>query len=353
MLATLSKLATSLGLLALFANKAVIAQEPLPPSVQVQTTMLRQQMFEETVKGFGIVGNTEEMTADISFPHPGQITELKVRLGEKVTRGQEVVTITADPATLESYRKALAALDFAQRDLARTKTLLAEHLATNAQVAAAQKAVTDASADVEAQRKLGNDQPFRGAAAPFDGYVTKVMSAPGDRLQANTIVLQLARTDQGMRVTVGLKPEDAARIEPGMPARVVPVLGNDHGEFNGRVRQISGMLNPTSRLLDTWIDIPQQGTKLVPGTSAAVNIIVAEHSGWAVPRNAVLRDDEGPYLFQISNSKARRVHVKTGIENDQATEVTGSFDPALKVVTSGNYELRDGMAVRATPASQP
>jgi RND family efflux transporter MFP subunit len=352
MFAILSKLAL-LGFFALFADMPVIAQDHLPPSAQVQTISLRQQTFEETVKGFGMVGTTEEMMADISFPHPGQIADLKVRLGEKVTRGQELVAITADPATLESYHKALAALDFAERDLTRTKTLLAEHLATNGQVAAAQKAVADASSDVTAQRNLGNDQPFRVAAAPFDGYVAKVMSAPAERLQANTVVMQLARTDQGMRVTVGLKPDDAGRVEPGMPARVVPVLGNDQREFSGRVRQISGMLNPTSRLLDAWIDITQQGTKLVPGTSAAVTIIVAEHTGWAVPRNAVLRDDEGSYLFQVSNSEAHRVNVKTGVENDQATEVTGSFDPALKVVTSGNYELRDGMAVRETPASQP
>jgi RND family efflux transporter MFP subunit len=317
----------------------------------VQTTALQKRTFEDAVKGFGSVVTSDELTADISFPHPGQITDLKVRPGQKVTKGEALLAITADPTTLEGFHKAVAALDFAERDLARVKTLLAQHLATNSQVAAAQKTVSDANADVEAQRKVGNDQPFRVATAPFDGFVAKVMNSPGDRIQANTVIMQLARTDQGMRVIVGLRPEDAARVQPGMPARVAPVLGADQKELGGIVRQVSGTLNPTSHLLEVWVDLPQQSEKLVPGTSAAVAIVISTHEAWVVPRSAVLSDAKGAYIFQIAGGKARRVEVKTGIENDQATEVSGSFDPSLKVVTSGNYELHNGAAAREAPAS--
>ena len=346
------KLAAPLALFVLFAKDLAIAQTSPPPSVQVQTTPLRQQTFEETVDGFGSVATTEDMTADISFAHPGQIIDLKVRLGQKVAHGQELVAITADPATLENFHKTLAALEFANRELTRIKTLLAQHLATNSQVAAAEKAVTDAQADVDAQRSLGNDQPLRMAVAPFEGYVAKLVSAPGDRLQANTVVMQLARTDQGARISVGLKPEDAARVDPGMKARAVPVLGSDRRQFTGVVRQGSGHLNAASRLVDAWIDVTQPGAKLVPGTSAMVTIVVAAHQGWAVPRSAVLSDRKGAYLFQVSSGKAHRVDVKTGVESDETTEVVGSLDPALTVVTSGNYELQDGMSVRVAPTSK-
>jgi hypothetical protein len=45
--------------------------------------------------------------------------------------------------------------------------------------------------------------------------------------------------------------------------------------------------------------------------------------------------------------------VKTGVETDQMTEVSGPLEPALKVVASGNYELHDGMAVREASAASP
>jgi hypothetical protein len=60
----------------------------------------------------------------------------------------------------------------------------------------------------------------------------------------------------------------------------------------------------------------------------------------------VLRDAKGDYIFQVTGSKAERVPVKTGIETDKYTEIIGPIDTKRRIVTVGNYELQDGMAVR-------
>jgi hypothetical protein len=53
-------------------------------------------------------------------------------------------------------------------------------------------------------------------------------------------------------------------------------------------------------------------------------------------------------VFQITpQNRAHRVAVTIAIENGERYGVDGPLDPALGVVTSGNYELKDGMAVRA------
>ena len=65
------------------------------------------------------------------------------------------MTITFDPATLQGYQTAVTALDFARRELTRMQNLLAQHLATNAQVATAQKAVDDAAVALETERDWG------------------------------------------------------------------------------------------------------------------------------------------------------------------------------------------------------
>jgi hypothetical protein len=65
-----------------------------------------------------------------------------------------------------------------------------------------------------------------------------------------------------------------------------------------------------------------------------------------VPRNAVLHDGKGDYIYQVAGSKAERVAVRTGIETDKYTEITGPIDTKSPIVTAGNYELQDGMAVR-------
>jgi RND family efflux transporter MFP subunit len=333
---------TAIGLLLLPATSH--SETPAASSVLVETATPQQQVLKRTVQGYGTVATSEDDVVGISFPHAGQISMLRVRPGEVVRAGETLLELSTDPSATLSYQTAAAALDFAKRDLARTKSLVAQHLATNAQLAAAQKAVDDAMAAVEAQRKLGNDQKTEVAAAPFDGYVAAITVARGDRVQPNTTVLKLARSDR-VQVTVGLEPDDAARVVTGMSAEVAPVFTPER-QLSGVVRGVTGTINPSTKHLDIWVELASAAPELVPGTAVSVQIVLEQHTGWVVPRDAVLRDGKGDYVFQIAGSKAERVPVKTGIETDNYTEIIGPIDPKGQIVTVGNYELQDGMSVR-------
>jgi membrane fusion protein, multidrug efflux system len=144
-------------------------QTPPAPSVLIETAAPREQTLKRTVQGYGTVATSEDAVVGVSFLHPGQISRLRVRPGEVVKAGEVLLELSTDPAATLGYQTAVAALDFAKRDRARTNTLLAQHLATNAQLAAAQKVVEDATAAVETQRKLGNDQKAEVITAPFNG----------------------------------------------------------------------------------------------------------------------------------------------------------------------------------------
>ena len=68
-----------------------------------------------------------------------------------------------------------------------------------------------------------------------------------------------------------------------------------------------------------------------------------------MPRAAVLKDDKGAYVFQITpQNRARRVAVVMQIENGDRYGVDGYIDASQGLVVSGNYELKDGMAVRVS-----
>jgi RND family efflux transporter MFP subunit len=320
------------------------SQSSAVPSVLIETAALRQQVLKQTAQGYGTVATSEDAVVGVSFLHPGQISRLRVRPGEVVKAGEVLLELSTDPSATLGYQTAVAALDFAKRDLARTKTLLAQHLATNAQLAAAQKAVEDAMAAVETQRKLGNDRNTEVITAPFNGYVAALTVALGDRVQPSTTVLKLARTDR-VQVTVGLVPEDAARVQTGMAAEIVPIFTPD-SRLSGVVRGATGTINPATKRVDVWVELVAAEQELVSGTAVSVEIVIEQHTGWVVPRDAVLRDAKGDYIFQVTVSKAKRVPVKTGIETDKYTEIMGSIDTKSPIVTVGNYELQDGMAVR-------
>ena len=328
----------------LLAPWASHAETPAAPSVLIEAAAPREQILKLTVEGYGTVATSEDAVVGVSFLHAGQISLLRVRPGEVVKAGEVLLELNTDPSVTQSYEVAVAALDFAKRDLARTKTMLAQHLATNAQLAAAQKAVEDATVAVEVQRKLGNDRKTEAITAPFNGYVTALTVALGDRVQPSMTVLKLARTDR-VQVMVGLEPEDAARVQTGMAAEVVPVFTPDR-RLSGVVRGVTGSINPATKRLDIWVELTAVAQELVPGTAVSVEIVLEQHTGWVVPRDAVLHDAEGDYIFRVIGNKAERVPVKIGIETDQYTEIIGPIDNKSPIVTVGNYELQDGVGVR-------
>jgi RND family efflux transporter MFP subunit len=339
----------------------VLAQESTAPdagkqndvSALVTTATLHQGPISTTVSGYGTVAAIPGKTQNLTFPQAGLVTEVRVTAGEAVKRGATLITLTNDPAGRMAFQQAETGLTFARAELDRTRQLRTQNLATESQVAAADKAYRDALSALETQRELGAAAPHSELKAPFDGIVLDVPVAPGDRTAAGAV---LARTiaNGSVQLLAGFSPQDARRVTPGMPATIQPA-GTDSAPIKAQVTHVQAMVNPTSRLIDIVLEPADHSPSAELLTSEAVYavITVATNTAWLAPRAAVLRDEAGAYLFLIVDGHAKRINVSTpGAENDQEIAVEGPFDAASKVAVSGAYELEDGMAVREADQSE-
>ncbi len=314
-------------------------------SALVRVEPLARHTLAETLTGYGVVTADTGGEVNISLPRAGQVTSLGLTAGEIVRRGQTLFSFSTGASGGQSYAQAQAGVKFARAEVARTTTLLAEKLATVSQLDSARQALSDAEASLQAQQRIGNGLRLARVTAPFAGVVMKVAVAQGDRIGADVPVLTLARAGR-LRVHLGIEPEDISRVTVGMPVSIKPVF-DPQAAAQAKVAEVHGTVNPQTRLVDVVVRIASSGTGiLLPGMQVSGIITTASKSGWAVPRSAVLRDDKGAYLYQVDNGKARRIDVNTGFEDDAMVEVTGPVDTSLPVVVLGNYELKDGMAVR-------
>jgi RND family efflux transporter MFP subunit len=311
-------------------------------SVQVQTVVLKQQPMADTVAGYGVVAPDTRALQTVSLPRPGQIVGLLVSAGQLVKKGAPLLEFATGANATLGYRQAQQAVRFAQSEVTRIAQLAGQQLATQSQLAAAEKALADAQAALRAQETIGSDQALEKVRAPFDGVVVALQAAQGDRLTADAPVLQLARSG-GQRVLLGVEPGDVARVHPGMAVSVAPVFDPER-RVPGRVAQVFGMINPQTQFVDVLVAVPGGG--LMPGTRVHARIQLNRKIQWVVPRSAVLRDAQGAYIFQVRAGKAHRVNVQTGFERDGLIGVQGAFSANEPVVSLGNYELRDGRAVR-------
>lgn len=329
----------------LFTSSPLLAADR--PSVLIETAPLKQQAMLDTVSGYGVVSPGTSSLKTISLPRPGQVVSLLVAIGQVVKKNTPLLAFSTSPDATLLYQQARQNVIFAQGEAARIEQLLSQQLATQSQLALAKKALADAQAGLRLQTSIGAERSIEHIVAPFDGVIVALPAAQGDRLLAGAPVLQLARSGE-QRVLIGTEPEDISRVQPGMPVRLISVLGNGV-EVTGKVMQVFGMINPQTQLVDVLVSIPGGG--LISGMRVRAEIAISRQMQWVVPRTAVLNDAQGAYLFQVNSGKAHRVNITTGIEQNGMIAIRGTFSPQQAVVTLGNYELQDGMAVRE--GSQP
>jgi RND family efflux transporter MFP subunit len=322
------------------------AAETDAPSVLIKSEPLRKQSMAENLTAYGSVTPATGATENISFPRAGQITRLFIVAGQMVKRGQTLAEFSTDPNAAALYHQAETTDVFARSELKRAEDLVSRQLATQSQLAAARKALQDAQANLAAQKNIGGDMTVQQIKASFDGVVSLLSVQQGDRVQAGFSILQLSKGGK-LRATLGVEPEDIARLQVGMPTQIFSVFGN-RPAVAAQVLQIHGVINPLTRLVDVDIELHSTASGLLPGMQVRGTIELDSKESWVVPRSAVLRDTQGAFLFQVRDGHAQRIPVTVAIENGDSVAVSGALDSSLKVVVSGNYELQDGMMVRET-----
>jgi len=272
---------------------------------------------------------------------------ISVLPGDRVAKGVVLATLQLDPGAREAYVQASNALALARREADRLRQLLALQLATQSQVESADKAAFDAAGALKALDAQGGGSDSSAITAPFDGVVASVPVAQGERVQAGAPILQLAHAD-ALRVQIGVEPAQSRRVRVGTKATLKPIStdGDGAAPIDATVASVQDIVDPKTQLVSAIVNLPRAaGAQFVPGMKVRATLQVGSRTAIAVPHNAVLSDGKGDFVYQVVGGKARRVGVTRQLESDGYVAISGLGDLGLPVVTVGNYELQDGMAV--------
>jgi membrane fusion protein (multidrug efflux system) len=323
---------------------AMAWSENAAPSVLIKVEPLRKLSVAETLTTYGSVTPSTGAVINISFPRAGQVARLFIVAGQRVRRGQALLDFATDPNAAALYHQTETTEIFARGELKRVEDLAVHQLATQSQLAAARKALQDAQANLAAQKNIGAGMATQRVNASFKGVVSQLAMQQGDRVPSGIPILQLSKAGK-LRATLGVEPEDIVRLRVGMPVQIASVFGNQPAVAS-LLLQIHGVINPLTRLVDVDVELQDTTSGLLPGMQVRGVIALDSRESWVVPRSAVLRDEQGSFLFQARNGHAVRVPVTAGLESANSVAVSGALESSLKVIVSGNYELQDGMLLR-------
>jgi len=327
----------------LWATRSAVgaAEEEIKGSVLVETQPVKLGTIADTLTAYGTAAPAINGGMTLSVQAEGRVMHIAVTPGEAVHKGQTLMEFRLSAAASSTYEQAVTALKAAKEEQTRITRLLGQQLATRDQKVIADKAAADAQAALTALERETGGKPQQTLVAPFDGVVAAIPVNQGDRIAAGAALVTITRHN-GLVVTCGIEPSEVKRLKIGQAVRIKPLSG-DAEVIAGKLSRIDRSLNPKTRLVDADVVVDDE---LIQGQAFRAQIEVGELKGWIVPRDAVLDDDEGTYVFQVAGDKAKRVKVKRVGTDDESTAVDGPLDAKLEVVTVGNYQLEDGGAVR-------
>ena len=289
----------------------------------------------------------------------GYLKEMRVDKGDEVKRGQIIALIDA-PEVSDQYEQ--AKVDYAIKLL--TYERLAAVFKENPDVIAKQDVdVAKAAADgakhlMDTRRTL---LAYTRVDAPFDGTITARFADPGAMIQAatgsasqSTPLYTLMSVDT-LRVYVSIPQEDAPLAHAGVPVslNVKALAGPD---IKGTITRTTESLDPTTRTLLVEIDLPNNEHQLQPGMYVTATLYLVQHpQALAVPPAAVLTENGGKQksVFVVDQGEARKVSIKTGIDDGIWVEIVEGLTGNEEVVVVGRANVTDGQKVQPKPYSLP
>jgi len=266
---------------------------PLPVGNLVQTVQVTRRDFQRRLMAYGYIRSLRE--AGIVTYTPGRITNIWVKNGERVKKGQRLLS-------LRGYFGVRASEEVG-------------------------------SSHGEGLLAWGKDII---KIAPMSGYVTglrKGISNPVEKGETLVSIVDL----KSLLAEVAVFGAEGDSIKPGQPA----IITSGQSRFAGMVSFLDPQVDPQTGGRKVGIRVlPRGGKGILPGDFVRVEIVIEEHpSALAIPEEALVSSRGQEFVIIKAGPTYRKKPIDTGLRYQGWVEVLRGLSGKEQVVTSGAYEL--------------
>jgi RND family efflux transporter MFP subunit len=312
-------------------------------SALVQVESVQPQQMAKTLESYGTVNFASDRIQQLNVPNEVWIQQLYVTPGQAVTRNQPLIALVPTADVNLNLENAKITADFARKEVTRIEYLLTQYLATNTevQVAKADLAKAESSLKILLQQQKATGHIIRSMC---DCTILTINVQPGQVMAPNATLMTYSHSGD-VQIRLGVASEDLKSIRVGQQVIVTPLYNNAR-PLTGYISQVTNQINPTTGKVDIMVTTGGSAG-LLPGSVVKGEIMLQPTiSVLAVPRSAVLFQNNQPYVFVDNEGQAELRWVKIGEDNGKYIVILSGLKANEKVVVVGNYELENGMRLR-------
>ena len=300
---------------------------------------------------------------ELSFRSSGVITELNVKVGSEVKKGDLIARLDNVQASLaydqakNSLNSALSLLNTSESQLNRVKNLYEKGSSSLSDYEKAKNAYQSSLDQYNSSKKnvsLKSSQIKYGYIyAPKNGVITSKLASLNELANPGQKIVVMNAGNE-MIVETGVSESIINEIDLGMHVQILFPSLKSHA-YKGLVTEISPLLLKGSGTYNVKIFIENFNDSIKQGMTASVGFnLNDEHSGddqIYVPINTVGEDGEGNFVFVIKDESegvgiVKRTYIEVGQMSDAGFEVLTGLNKGELVVTAGINSLLDGQKVK-------
>lgn len=327
----------------------------VPPTSSLRKTLvvaaIEAGALRQPISAPGTVEALPDRLVKITSPVTGRVERLHRSLGDAVRTGDALFTLDSSDlsAAYGDAAKARAALQQADRDLARQKLLFDADISARKDYEAAQLARMQAESDAQVMQarlaQLGAGDPSARRKfvlrSPISGRVIDMSGAQGGYWNDITAPLMTVADLSTVAVTAAVAEKDLASVFVGQRASVLLNAYPDDA-LDGEVRYVGAVLDTDTRTVKVRLLLANPDGKLRPGMFAKVVLAGAPHQALLVPATAVLQGglatrvfvEKAPFKFE-----ARQVNV--GASMGDRVEILSGLKAGERIVVKEGVLLND------------
>jgi membrane fusion protein, multidrug efflux system len=301
--------------------------------IPVRVDTVRYQKFEKNLAYFAKLSGIQEATKSAVIG--GKIERINARVGDRVKRNQVVVELDQTSPGFQ-YEQARAAYENAEKTYQRMKAMLEAGETSQANFDGAEVQYLVAKRNYESQRKM------LLVDSPFDGTVVDIKVRTGDNVLGDTYLFTVAQLDK-MHARIWVTEQEVMQLRTGMSA----ITQFNGKTYRGTVTEISLAADPYKQAFYVDVEFNNPNHELRSGITMNIQILVYENPrAIVVPRNLVMRDVNGAFVFVLENGNAAKRYITNGNGSGIEYEVKSGLNAGDILITHGASMVDTGRLVR-------
>ncbi|MBN1782931.1 efflux RND transporter periplasmic adaptor subunit [bacterium] len=281
-----------------------------------------------------------EAETDVVAKVGGVVQRIYVEEGDHVRAGQVLAKLDEEKLKFQ-VDQARASLDKLKNEYNRSQELFKKELISTETF---QQAKYSYEVQKAAYKLAELDLDYTDIRAPIGGVVAERMIKVGNMVALHASVFRITGLDTLLAVLY-VPERHLSKLHVKQKA-VLEVDAVEGALFQGSVKRISPVVDPSSGTVKVTIEVTDKTRRLKPGMFTRVKVVYDVHEGvMLLPKDAVLAEDRASSVFVVNDSLVFKRDIETGYVNTTFIEITRGIMPGDTVVTVGKNSLKDSSRV--------